>query len=239
MRLLLVDDDRDLVEVLTYVLQREGFSVVAAFDGEGAWRQFQSEQPSLVILDINMPGIDGLEVCRRIREASTVPVVMLTARADEVDIIRALGLGADDYVTKPFSPRQLVARVKAVLRRAAAVPVSVPPSEPEELRSGVLHLDLRTRTMTRRGEVIHLTPLEYKIMVFLLRNQGRVLGSAAIVEHVWGYIGSGNEDLVKVHVHRLRQKIEDDPQSPMHVRTVPGAGYIIPERGIDEPHVES
>ena len=239
MRLLLVDDDRDLVEVLTYVLQREGFSVVAAFDGEGAWRQFQSEQPSLVILDINMPGIDGLEVCRRIREASTVPVVMLTARADEVDIIRALGLGADDYVTKPFSPRQLIARVKAVLRRAAAVPVSVPPSEPEELRSGVLHLDLRTRTMTRRGEVIHLTPLEYKIMVFLLRNQGRVLGSAAIVEHVWGYVGSGNEDLVKVHVHRLRQKIEDDPQSPMHVRTVPGAGYIIPERGIDEPHVES
>ena len=239
MRLLLVDDDRDLVEVLTYVLQREGFSVVSAFDGEGAWRQFQSEQPSLVILDINMPGIDGLEVCRRIREASTVPVVMLTARADEVDIIRALGLGADDYVTKPFSPRQLVARVKAVLRRAAAVPVSVPPSEPEELRSGVLHLDLRTRTMTRRGEVIHLTPLEYKIMVFLLRNQGRVLGSAAIVEHVWGYVGSGNEDLVKVHVHRLRQKIEDDPQSPMHVRTVPGAGYIIPERGIDEPHVES
>ena len=239
MRLLLVDDDRDLVEVLTYVLQREGFSIVAAFDGEGAWRQFQSEQPSLVILDINMPGIDGLEVCRRIREASTVPVVMLTARADEVDIIRALGLGADDYVTKPFSPRQLVARVKAVLRRAAAVPVSVPPSEPEELRSGVLHLDLRTRTMTRRGEVIHLTPLEYKIMVFLLRNQGRVLGSAAIVEHVWGYVGSGNEDLVKVHIHRLRQKIEDDPQSPMHVRTVPGAGYIIPERGIDEPHVES
>lgn len=239
MRLLLVDDDRDLVEVLTYVLQREGFSVVAAFDGEGAWRQFQIEQPSLVILDINMPGIDGLEVCRRIREASTVPVVMLTARADEVDIIRALGLGADDYVTKPFSPRQLVARVKAVLRRAAAVPVSVPPSEPEELRSGVLHLDLRTRTMTRRGEVIHLTPLEYKIMVFLLRNQGRVLGSAAIVEHVWGYVGSGNEDLVKVHVHRLRQKIEDDPQSPMHVRTVPGAGYIIPESVIDEPHVES
>ena len=239
MRLLLVDDDRDLVEVLTYVLQREGFSVVAAFDGEGAWRQFQIEQPSLVILDINMPGIDGLEVCRRIREASTVPVVMLTARADEVDIIRALGLGADDYVTKPFSPRQLVARVKAVLRRAAAVPVSVPPSEPEELRSGVLHLDLRTRTMTRRGEVIHLTPLEYKIMVFLLRNQGRVLGTAAIVEHVWGYVGSGNEDLVKVHVHRLRQKIEDDPQSPMHVRTVPGAGYIIPERAIDEPHVES
>jgi len=239
MRLLLVDDDRDLVEVLTYVLQREGFSVVAAFDGEGAWRQFQSEQPSLVILDINMPGIDGLEVCRRIREASTVPVVMLTARADEVDIIRALGLGADDYVTKPFSPRQLVARVKAVMRRAAAVPVSVPPSEPEELRSGVLHLDLRTRTMTRRGEVIHLTPLEYKIMVFLLRNQGRVLGSAAIVEHVWGYVGSGNEDLVKVHIHRLRQKIEDDPQSPMHVRTVPGAGYIIPERVIDEPHVES
>lgn len=233
MRLLLVDDDRDLVEVLTYVLQREGFSIVAAFDGESAWRQFQTDPPILVILDINMPGIDGLEVCRRIREASTVPVVMLTARAEEVDIIRALGLGADDYVTKPFSPRQLVARVKAVLRRANANAIGVAPSEPEDLRSSDLHLDLRTRTMTRRGEVIHLTPLEYKIMVFLLRNQGRVLASAAIVEHVWGYVGSGNEDLVKVHVHRLRQKIENDPQSPVYVRTVPGAGYIIPERMSD------
>ncbi len=238
MRLLLVDDDRDLVEVLTYVLQRDGFSVVAAFDGEGAWRQFQGDQPSLVILDINMPGIDGLEVCRRIRETSTVPVVMLTARAEEADIIRALGLGADDYVTKPFSPRQLIARVRAVLRRATSNSLSSAHSELEELRSGDLHLDQRTRTMTRRGEVIHLTPLEYKIMVYLLRNQGTVLGSAAIVEHVWGYVGSGNEDLVKVHVHRLRQKIEDDPQSPVYVRTVAGAGYIIPERVGQEPHVE-
>ncbi len=226
MRILVIDDDRDLVDVLTYVLQREGFLVLSAYDGEAGWRRYQDDHPNLVILDINMPGIDGIEVCRRIRGVGTTPVVMLTARTEESDIVRALGIGADDYVTKPFSPRQLVARVKAILRRASASVDA--PTEPDLLEARDLVLDLRTRGLTRAGEDVHLTPLEYKIVLLLLRNRGRVLTTSEIVEHVWGYVGSGNEVLVKVHIHRLRQKIEDDPQAPVHVRTVPGAGYMIP-----------
>jgi two-component system alkaline phosphatase synthesis response regulator PhoP len=152
---------------------------------------------------------------------------MLTARTDEADVVRALGIGADDYVTKPFSPRQLVARIKAILRRANAATIAA--AEPERLEAGELVLDLRKRSLTRRGQDVHLTPLEYKIVLLLLRNRGRVMATSEIVEHVWGYVGSGNEDLVKVHIHRLRQKIEDDPQAPTHVRTVPFAGYMIAE----------
>ncbi len=227
MKILVVDDDRDLVDVLTYVLQREGFSIAPAYDGEAGWRRFQDDRPSLVILDINMPGVDGIEVCRRIRGVASTPIVMLTARTDEADIVRALGIGADDYVTKPFSPRQLVARVKAVLRRANTGSDAV--TEPERLEAGDLVLDMRKRSLSRRGDVVHLTPLEYKIVVLLLRNRGRVMATSEIVEHVWGYVGPGNEDLVKVHIHRLRQKIEDDPQNPSYVRTVPFAGYMVPE----------
>ena len=227
MKILVIDDDRDLVDVLTYVLQREGFSVVPAYDGEAGWRRFQDDRPSLVILDINMPGVDGIEVCRRVRGVASTPVVMLTARTDEADIVRALGIGADDYVTKPFSPRQLVARIKAVLRRASLS--SETAAEPDRIEAGDLVLDMRTRSLSRRGEDVHLTPLEYKIVLLLLRNRGRVMPTSEIVEHVWGYVGPGNEDLVKVHVHRLRQKIDDDPQSPTYVRTVPFAGYMVPE----------
>ena len=143
MAVLLVDDDRDLIDVLTYILRREGYEVIAAYDGEQGWARFQDDQPELVVLDANMPGLDGMEVCRRMREVSTTPVIMLTARTDEADIVQALGLGADDYITKPFSPRQLVARVKAVLRRAQAFAASGSGGG-EELRAGELTLDLRT-----------------------------------------------------------------------------------------------
>ncbi|HEU5317695.1 MAG TPA: response regulator transcription factor [Chloroflexota bacterium] len=226
MAVLLVDDDRDLVDVLTYILRREGYEIAAAFDGEQGWARFQADSPELVILDANMPGLDGFEVCKRIREVSKVPVIMLTARTDESDVVQALGFGADDYITKPFSPRQLVARVKAVLRRAQQFsPGSA--GAGEELRAGDLVLDLRTRTLKRGEEEIRLTPLEYKILHYLMVNRGRVLTNSAIVEHVWGFPGAGNEDLVKVHVHRLRQKLEPDPQNPGYVRTVPGVGYML------------
>lgn len=226
MAVLLVDDDRDLVDVLTYILRREGYEISTAFDGEQGWTRFQAESPELVILDANMPGLDGFEVCKRIREISKTPVIMLTARTDESDVVQALGLGADDYITKPFSPRQLVARVKAVLRRAQQfTPASG--GAGEELRAADLLLDLRTRTLKRAGEEVRLTPLEFKIMHYLMVNRGRVLTNSAIVEHVWGFPGAGNEDLVKVHVHRLRQKLEHDPQSPEYVRTVPGVGYML------------
>ncbi|MGI8424319.1 MAG: response regulator [Chloroflexota bacterium] len=225
MSVLLVDDDRDLVDVLTYILRREGYEVSTAFDGEQGWVRFQADSPELVILDANMPGMDGFEVCKRIRERSKTPVIMLTARTDEADVVQALGFGADDYITKPFSPRQLVARVKAVLRRAQQFGPSG--GEGEALRAGDLTLDLRTRTLTRAEEEIRLTPLEYKVLHYLLVNRGRVLTNSAIVEHVWGFPGGGNEDLVKVHVHRLRQKLERDPQNPEYVRTVPGVGYML------------
>jgi DNA-binding response OmpR family regulator len=228
MAVLIVDDDRDLVDVLTYILRREGYEVTAAFDGEQGWTRFQEGEPELVILDANMPGLDGMEVCKRIREVSKTPVIMLTARTDEADVVHALGLGADDYITKPFSPRQLVARVKAVLRRAQAFAPSAAGAG-EELRATDLHLDLRTRTLRRRDEEIRLTPLEFRILQYLMVNRGRVLTNSAIVEQVWGYSGSGNEDLVKVHIHRLRQKLERDPQNPDYVKTVPGVGYLLKE----------
>jgi DNA-binding response OmpR family regulator len=226
MAVLIVDDDRDLVDVLTYILRREGYEILAAFDGEQGWARFQSDAPELVILDANMPALDGMEVCRRIREVSVTPVIMLTARTDEQDVVQALGLGADDYVTKPFSPRQLVARVRAVLRRAQAF-AATPDATKEELRAGDLVLDLRTRTLRRGDQEVRMTPLEYKIMHYLMLNRGRVLTNNAIVEHVWGFSGRGNEDLVKVHVHRLRQKLERDPQNPRYLRTAPGMGYIL------------
>ncbi len=226
MAVLLVDDDRDLVDVLTYILRREGYEITTAFDGEQGWARFEKETPELVILDANMPGLDGMEVCRRIREVSKAPVIMLTARTDEADIVQALGLGADDYITKPFSPRQLVARVKAVLRRAQSFTPSTGGGG-EELTAGELTLDLRTRTLRRAGEEVRLTPLEYKIIHYLMVNRGRVLTNTAIVEHVWGFPGDGNEDLVKVHVHRVRQKLERDPQNPEYVKTVPGVGYML------------
>ncbi|MBI3974151.1 MAG: response regulator transcription factor [Chloroflexi bacterium] len=228
MAVLLVDDDRDLVDVLTYILRREGYEVIVAYDGEQGWKRFQEDHPELVVLDANMPQIDGLEVCRRIRDVATTPVIMLTARTDEADVVRALDLGADDYITKPFSPRQLVARVKAVLRRAQ-IGLSAGVPSGEELKAADLTLDLRTRTLRRDAEEIRLTPLEFKILHYLMLNRGRVLTSSAIVEHVWGFSGAGNEDLVKVHVFRLRQKIERDSQKPDYIRTVPGVGYLLKE----------
>jgi DNA-binding response OmpR family regulator len=229
MAVLLVDDDRDLIDVLTYILRREGFEVIAAYDGEQAWERFQRDDPELVVLDANMPGLDGMEVCRRIRAVSTRPVIMLTARTDEADVVKALGLGADDYVTKPFSPRQLVARIRAVLRRAQAfAPQGVETrGNPQELRAADLRLDMRTRTLRRNDEEVRLTPLEFKILHLLMVNRGQVLSPGQIVEHVWGFSGQGNEDLVKVHIHRLRQKLERDPQNPDYIRTVPGGGYLL------------
>lgn len=227
MNVLVVDDDRDLVDILTYILRREGYEVLAAYDGEQGWRRFQQDSPELVVLDANMPGLDGMEVCRRIREVSTVPVIMLTARTDESDIVRALGLGADDYITKPFKPRELVARIKAVLRRAQAFRPDG--TGGEVLRVADLTLDLRTHTLYRGNEEVRLTPSEFKILQYLMVNRGRALTNRAIVEQVWGFSGAGNEDLVKVHVHRLRQKLERDPQNPEYIKTVPGVGYLIKE----------
>ena len=166
---------------------------------------------------------EGFAVGREIRARSAVPIIMVTGKGDTIDRVVGLELGADDYITKPFSPRQLVARVKAVLRRAQDF-AAAPDAGSEELRARDLTLDLRTRTLRRDGQEVRMTPLEYKILHYLMVNRGRVLTNSAIVEHVWGFSGAGNEDLVKVHVHRLRHKLERDPQNPEYLKTVPGVG---------------
>jgi len=223
-KVLVVDDDHDVADVVDYVLRRAGFDVVLAHDGPAGLAQFEAEAPDLVILDVNLPQMDGIEVCRRIRERSMVPVVMLTVRNDEDDIVNALQTGADDYVTKPFSARQLVARVQALLRRVLARPE--PTSGVSRLVGGPITLDLSAHTVTRNGTPLRLTPLEFRILHLLMRHRGQVLSPASIVEHVWGFEGTGNEDLVKVHMHRLRQKVEADPTRPRLLQTVPGVGYV-------------
>lgn len=224
MNILVVDDDRDLVDALSYILHREGYRVTPAYDGEMALKRFAADDPNLVILDANMPGLDGFEVCRRLRGGSSVPIIMLTGRSDESDVVSALGLGADDYVTKPFSFRQLVARVKAVLRRSTAQGSASLPGT-GQISSGHCTLSLDLREVTCDDRRVRLTPIETKILHYLMINEGRVLTPQAIVERVWGYTGDGNQDLVKVHIRRLREKVEADPSNPRCIQTVPGLGY--------------
>lgn len=226
MKVLVVDDDQDVADVVDYVLRRAGFEVVLAHDGLAGLTAFEREEPDLVILDINMPKVDGLEVCRRIREGSMTPVVMLTVRNDEDGIVHALQTGADDYICKPFSARQLVARVQALLRRALARGEAVGTAA-SRLQAGPIALDLAAHSVTREGTPLRLTPIEFRILHLLMRHRGQVLPPTTIVEHVWGYEGSGNEDLVKVHIHRLRQKLEPDISRPRFLQTVPGVGYVL------------
>jgi DNA-binding response OmpR family regulator len=225
MNILVVDDDRDLVDALSYILHREGYRVIPAYDGGMALKRFEAEVPSLVILDANMPELDGFEVCRRLRQVSNVPIIMLTARTDESDVVNALGLGADDYVTKPFSFRQLVARVKAVLRRTAVPSAAGSSIGGGRLVSGEFAFDPDLREVVAEGRPVRLTPLESRILHYLMINEGRVLTPQAIVERVWGYAGEGNQDLVKVHIRRLREKVEPDDANPRYIQTIPGLGY--------------
>ena len=225
MKVLVVDDDHDVADVVEYVLRRAGFDVALAHHGEAGLERFQADQPDLVILDVNMPKLDGIEVCRRIRLTSMVPIMMLTVRNDEEDIVQALQTGADDYVTKPFSARQLVARVQALLRRVQAR-TEIPAGDASRLQLGPIVLDLAAHSVTRDNTQLRLTPLEFRILHMLMRFKGQIMSPARIVEQVWGYDGLGNEDLVKVHMHRLRQKVEPDPARPRYLQTVPGVGYV-------------
>ena len=219
MKILVADDDRDLLELVAFSLGQSGFLVLKAQDGNDALRIFTAESPDLLILDINMPGLSGFQVCEDVRRTSRVPVMMLTVRGEEEDLIRALELGADDYLNKPFSPRTLLARVKALLRRAG-LEVSAPAS------AGRLTLDLQEHTLqigTR--PVIRLTKLELRLLQYLLANSGRTVSSDRLLNHVWGHRGAGDRELLKQLVHRVRQKIEREPARPEILETVPGAGY--------------
>lgn len=221
MKILLVDDDPDLLSVTGFALQQAGFLVVTAADGAAALDVFERERPDLAVLDINLPKLNGFDLAKRLREQSRIPLIMLTARGEEEDVVRALALGADDYLTKPFSPKILLARVKALLRRAGV--------EAEEAATfGKLTLDTNELTLEglARGPV-RLTPLEARFLQLLFAHGGRTVPTERLLVHVWGNRAGGNRQLLKQLVHRLRQKVEDDPAQPRLIRTVPNAGYAV------------
>ena len=217
-RVLVVDDDTALAEMLGIVLRGEGFEPVLCADGERALGLFRESRPDLVLLDLMLPGKDGIEVCREIRLESGVPIVMLTAKSDTVDVVLGLESGADDYIVKPFKPKELIARIRTRLRRTDDV-------RPESLAIGDLDIDVAGHTVRRDGEAISLTPLEFDLLVALARKPWQVFSREVLLEQVWGYRHAADTRLVNVHVQRLRSKIERDPENPDIVVTVRGVGY--------------
>jgi two-component system response regulator MtrA len=217
-RVLVVDDDTALAEMLGIVLRTEGFEPVFCADGARALAVFRETKPDLVLLDLMLPGRDGIDVCRSIRAESGVPIVMLTAKTDTVDVVLGLESGADDYVVKPFKPKELVARVRTRLRRTDS-------TSPETLTIGDLQIDVAGHAVKRDGEAISLTPLEFDLLAALARKPWQVFTREILLQEVWGYRHAADTRLVNVHVQRLRSKIEHDPERPQIVVTVRGVGY--------------
>jgi DNA-binding response OmpR family regulator len=219
---LVVDDEPIVRDVVVRYLEREGYATLEAGDGDDARRLVERESPDLVVLDVMLPGTDGLELCRWIRARSELPVIMLTARGEEADRIVGLELGADDYVTKPFSPRELAARVRTVLRRSRSGGMA-----PERLSFGDVELDAHTREVRKDGVEVRLTAKEFDLLWFLASHPRRVFGRDQLMSRVWGYEAALDTGTVTVHVRRIREKIEDDPSEPRHVQTVWGVGYRV------------
>jgi two-component system, OmpR family, response regulator RegX3 len=221
-RILLVEDEESLADSVRYNLEREGFGVTVATDGRKALERFRSDRPSLVILDLMLPEMSGLDVCRAIRAESDVPIIVVTAKDSEADKVTGLELGADDYVTKPFSVRELVSRVRAHLRRAN-MRSDRPLDEP--LRGGPVEMDIERHEVAVKGAAVALPPKEFELLEVLLRRKGRLLTRLYLIEEVWGADYVGDTKTLDVHVKRIRQKIEDDPHEPVHLLTVRGLGY--------------
>jgi len=217
-RVLVVDDDPALAEMLTIVLRGEGFDTAVVGDGTRALPAVRDLRPDVVLLDLMLPGMNGIDVCRAIRTESGVPIVMLTAKSDTVDIVLGLESGADDYVVKPFKPKELVARIRARVRRTDAEPA-------EQLSIGDVTIDVPAHQVARNGEAIALTPLEFDLLVALARKPRQVFTREVLLEQVWGYRHAADTRLVNVHVQRLRSKVERDPEHPEVVLTVRGVGY--------------
>jgi two-component system, OmpR family, response regulator len=227
-KILLVEDDSTLLEVLKYNLTKEGLNVITASDGVQAVETARKEKPSLIVLDLMLPKMDGLEVCRILRKEMTVPILMLTARSEEVDKIVGLEIGADDYMTKPFSLRELLARVRAMLRRTDMIKQEADKSqqaEPQIIRTGNLEINLSRHLVLNSSLAVELSPKEFDLLVFLVRNKGQVFNRETLLEKVWGYDYAGDTRTVDVHVRWLRQKIETDPNNPERMVTVRGVGY--------------
>ena len=220
-RILLVEDEASFSEPLSYLLEKEGYEVAVAADGPAAIARYEAEGADLVLLDLMLPGMSGIDVCRRLRARTNVPIIMVTAKDSEIDKVVGLELGADDYVTKPYSSRELLARIKAILRRLA---------EPEELvpatvEAGPVRMDVERHVVTVAGDPVNLPLKEFELLELLLRNSGRVLTRGQLIDRVWGADYVGDTKTLDVHIKRLRAKIEADPASPRHIVTVRGLGY--------------
>ena len=233
-KILIVEDEKALQETLAYNLTREGYEPTVAGDGNTAITKAREIHPDLILLDIMLPGKDGFEVCRVLRQEMNTPILMLTARDEEIDRVVGLEVGADDYMTKPFSMRELIARVKAMLRRVRLIREEVhstekAEAEKEELRSGNLVIDLKRREANIDGKVLELKPKEYDLLLYFMQHRARALSRDALLEQVWGWDFSGDSRTVDVHIRWLREKIEPDPSKPVRLVTVRGAGYRFEE----------
>jgi DNA-binding response OmpR family regulator len=230
MKILLVDDDPDLLDVTAYALRREGLTVILATDGQQALRRWEADQPSLVVVDVGLPLLNGIEVCRRIRQQSTTPVVLLTGLASDEDVARGFRAGADDYVTKPFSPRQLAARIRAIVARRAhhaertAMGLRATPEPARELRVGDLVVDADSHEVHWQGSAVRLTRTEFRLLHLLALNAGRVVNSARLVEYAWGY-GEDDVSLLKTHISHIRTKLRLSTTGAMRIESVARLGY--------------
>jgi two-component system alkaline phosphatase synthesis response regulator PhoP len=219
-KIMVVDDERNIVELVKYNLEKEGYDVICAYDGFEAVNLARQDRPDLIVLDIMLPGQGGLEVCRALRKETKIPIIMATAKGEEIDKILGLELGADDYVVKPFSPRELVARVKAILRRTSSKA-----EEKDNLVFDDISINLVKHEVRKKGEIVDLKPKEFDLLKLLSTNVGKVFTRDFLLEQLWGYDYLGDTRTVDVHMRRLRQKIENDPATPYYLKTVHGIGY--------------
>lgn len=219
-KILIVDDEKNIVELIKFHLKKESYRILEAYKGRDAIEVYRKEKPDLIILDLMLPDMGGFEVCKSIRKESKVPIIMLTAKGEEVDKILGFELGADDYITKPFSPRELLARIKAILKRSR-----MNPNEANEISIGPFKINATTREIYKEENLLELKPKEFDLLKLFLTNPGRVFSRQYLLEQIWGYDYLGDTRTVDVHIRRLRQKVEDNPDSPLYIRTVHGVGY--------------
>ena len=220
-KILVVDDDKKIVELITLYLKKDGYQVLSAYNGQQALELARRRRPDLIVLDLMLPQVDGLDVCRTLRAESSVPIIMLTGRSTDEDKLVGLDLGADDYVTKPFNPRELLARIRAVLRRT----VGIEEAGPSEVRFGDMVLDFIRHEVRAQEQVVNLMPTEFRLLETLVKEPGRAFSRLELLEQVFGYDYEGFERTVDVHIMNLRKKIEPEPSHPRYVVTVPGLGY--------------
>ena len=224
--ILVVDDEPVFIEALTISLEREGFGVIAAADGPAALKAISEKDPDLILLDVMLPGMSGIDVCREIRKSSSVPVIMVTAKGEEIDAVVGVEVGADDYITKPYRLRELIARIRAILRRSENSPKEdETTSNPEVLVEGAVRLDLERHELSVDGELVSLALREIELLSYLMENSGRVGTRESLMQNVWGWDYIGDTKTIDVHVKRLRSKIESDPSAPLRISTIRGVGY--------------